>query len=85
MPSSKRMPRKHKLHTDARAWICILEVEDELCKILDGVDVVCGGGLIKPTPSVEFLVITMSPITLCPGSSPPSPELHSLIITKEKN
>jgi len=28
---------------------------------------------MSPTPAVEFLVIAMSPITLWPGSSPPSP------------
>lgn len=37
-----------------------------------------GGGLISPTPAVEFLVTAISPMTLCPGSSPPSPGLAPL-------
>jgi hypothetical protein len=38
---------------NARAVIGVLEVVDELGEILDGVDVVVGGGEISPTPGVE--------------------------------
>lgn len=30
---------------------------------------------MSPTPAVEFLVTAILPMTLCPGSSPPSPGL----------
>src|SRR5580704_15331397 len=33
----------------------------------------CGGGEIRPTPGVEYLVFAIHGYTLCPGSWPPSP------------
>lgn len=38
---------------------------------------------MRPTPAVEFLVIAMSPMTLWPGSSPPSPGLAPCIEGKQ--
>src|ERR1700743_3266888 len=35
----------------------------------------CGGGEIRPTPGVEYLVFAIHGYTLCPGSWPPSPGL----------
>ena len=35
----------------------------------------CGGGLIRPTPGVAYLIRAMCSSTLLPGSSPPSPGL----------
>src|SRR5260370_541703 len=35
----------------------------------------CGGGEIRPTPGVEYLVLAIHGYTLCPGSWPPSPGL----------
>ena len=35
----------------------------------------CGGGEIRPTPGVEYLVRAIHGYTLCPGSWPPSPGL----------
>src|SRR6266567_3998334 len=33
----------------------------------------CGGGEIRPTPGVEYLVVAIHGYTLLPGSWPPSP------------
>src|SRR5215472_13066575 len=35
----------------------------------------CGGGEIRPTPGVAYLVLAIQGYTLCPGSCPPSPGL----------
>src|ERR1700761_9551901 len=35
----------------------------------------CGGGEIRPTPGVEYLVLAIHGYTLYPGSWPPSPGL----------
>src|SRR5215475_15091437 len=35
----------------------------------------CGGGEIRPTPGVEYLVLAIQGYTLFPGSCPPSPGL----------
>ena len=35
----------------------------------------CGGGLISPTPGVEYRVLAIHGYTLWPGSWPPSPGL----------
>src|SRR5690606_26314718 len=35
----------------------------------------CGGGLIRPTPGVEYRVLATHGYTLWPGSWPPSPGL----------
>src|SRR5215472_12150237 len=35
----------------------------------------CGGGEIRPTPGVEYLVLAIQGYTLGPGSWPPSPGL----------
>src|SRR5215469_14105272 len=35
----------------------------------------CGGGEIRPTPGVEYLVFAIHGYTLCAGSWPPSPGL----------
>src|SRR5712675_1935061 len=35
----------------------------------------CGGGEMRPTPGVEYLVLAIHGYTLCPGSWPPSPGL----------
>ena len=35
----------------------------------------CGGGEIKPTYGVEFLVLAISGLTFGPGNCPPSPGL----------
>src|ERR1700752_4138836 len=35
----------------------------------------CGGGEIRPTPGVAYLVLAIHGYTLCPGSCPPSPGL----------
>src|ERR1700746_1114584 len=35
----------------------------------------CGGGEMRPTPGVEYLVFAIHGYTLCPGSWPPSPGL----------
>src|SRR3954464_4019995 len=35
----------------------------------------CGGGLMSPTPGVDFRVCAIHGYTLCPGSWPPSPGL----------
>ena len=35
----------------------------------------CGGGLIRPTPGVEYRTLAIQGQTLWPGSCPPSPGL----------
>ena len=61
--------------TLTRARVGVLEVVDELLEVLDGVDVVVGGGEISPTPGVECRVLAIHGYTLWPGSWPPSPGL----------
>ena len=48
-----------QLHVDVGVAVGVLQVIDQLSQILDGVDVVVGGGEIRPTPVVLWRVLAI--------------------------
>ena len=62
-----------QLDIDVGAAVGVLQVVDQLCKVLDGVDIVVRRGRDQPTPVVLVAGLASPRIYFAPGRLPPSP------------
>ena len=65
----------YQFNGDSCIHIRVFQVINQLCKVLDGVDVVVRRRDIKVTPGVEWRVLATSGVIFFPGRWPPSPGL----------